>query len=219
MTTKYVQGVQGVQGAFLATLHSAKPRAARARVVLCMVCRVMRAYTCANTTHHHTIKAIPRTYRNTLHTLHTLHTSRLTRPAAVQGIFSRARQPYTPYTLKKIIGIMSKKIVCGPENVREFNALLRTHVPAFHDLAKSLHQAGLIDGLAGATLQMLDDDDNAEQAAQQHPTTPRTCGHCHHFKADTVGMGDGIGACNVGGWPHRLKYPGREACRKFEDKK
>ncbi len=217
MTINAVQGVQGVQGTFLPTLHSAKPRAARACVVLCRVCRVFPSRVCArNVCRHSILKLRSRAYIHTLHTLHTLHRPRMTWPTAVQGIFFRAREPYTPCTLKKIIRIMSNKIVCGPENIREFNARLRTELPAFHALAKRLHQAGLISGLAGATIECLDDDDNAEQIAQQHPTTQHTCGTCSHFHLDTVGDGSGIGTCNVGGWPHRLKYPGREACRKFE---
>lgn len=43
-------------------------------------------------------------------------------------------------------------ITCGPENVAEFNARLRTELPEFHAFAKALHERGMIDGLRGARI-------------------------------------------------------------------
>lgn len=45
-----------------------------------------------------------------------------------------------------------KTLTCGPENVAEFNAALRNHAPQAFDLARHLHQLGMIDGLRGARL-------------------------------------------------------------------
>ena len=41
---------------------------------------------------------------------------------------------------------------CGPENVGEFNARLRSEAPAFYALAKALHARGMIDGFRGARI-------------------------------------------------------------------
>lgn len=41
---------------------------------------------------------------------------------------------------------------CTADNVREFNAALRQHLPGAHDLARELHRLGLITGLAGARI-------------------------------------------------------------------
>ena len=45
-----------------------------------------------------------------------------------------------------------KTLTCGPENVAEFNAALRTHAPEAFEMAKALHTAGLMNGLRGARL-------------------------------------------------------------------
>jgi hypothetical protein len=47
---------------------------------------------------------------------------------------------------------MDDLMICGPENVTAFNARLREHAPEAFDLAKALHAAGLIPGLAGARI-------------------------------------------------------------------
>lgn len=46
----------------------------------------------------------------------------------------------------------AKPLTCGPENVADFNARLRTDLPGLFDLAKALHQRGMIDGLRGARI-------------------------------------------------------------------
>lgn len=43
-------------------------------------------------------------------------------------------------------------IRCTPDNVGEFNAALRQHIPGLHELAKALRARGMINGLGGATL-------------------------------------------------------------------
>ena len=60
-------------------------------------------------------------------------------------------------------------LVCGPENVREFNAALRQAAPECLELIRALRAEGLLDGLRGARLMSLDVA-NARQAAD----APRT---------------------------------------------
>ncbi len=43
-------------------------------------------------------------------------------------------------------------ITCGPDNVPEFNAALRTHLPGAHDLIKALMARGMMDGLRGVQI-------------------------------------------------------------------
>jgi hypothetical protein len=110
-----------------------------------------------------------------------------------------------------------KKIVCGGENVKEFNAALRQHLPEFHAQVKALYQAGLIPGLAGATLEFAPFD--AGEIKTQAPTLVENfCRDCRHFQRDTIGFGDGLGQCAVGGHKNKLKWPGQDACHLFGEK-
>lgn len=43
-------------------------------------------------------------------------------------------------------------ITCGPDNVREFNAALRAHLPGAHELIKAFMSAGLMEGLRGVEI-------------------------------------------------------------------
>lgn len=65
-------------------------------------------------------------------------------------------------------------LVCGPENVREFNAALRETLPEFADFARELHKTGLIAGLRGCRL-MAPDIAEARRAAD----APRTVSGLH----------------------------------------
>lgn len=214
--TKSVQGVQGVQGTksrFFCTLHMLKATGgAGLRVSVQGVQGNAGAYMRAQRIHATIQQNTSRACIHTLHTLHTLHTPYVTRPVAVQGIFTRARQPYTLCTLKKIIRIMGKKIVCGPDNVRHFNAELRQHAPEFFDLAKQMHQSGFICGLAGASLELAPFADQPSQPAAIAAQTP-TCGDCRQFQADSIGD-RGLGRCQAG--DKRLHWPGIKACKRFE---
>ena len=51
---------------------------------------------------------------------------------------------------------MGKVIVCGPENVAEFRETLKTTMPEFYAAAQALFKAGLIDGLRGARIELLE---------------------------------------------------------------
>jgi len=105
------------------------------------------------------------------------------------------------------------KIICGPDNVREFNARLRRISPEFHTLAKELHQAGLIQGLAGATIET--DIESDEHAGDYADKSVKVCRQCRHWVRDSVGDGTGIGACEKGAMPGKLKWPGQTACKLF----
>lgn len=43
-------------------------------------------------------------------------------------------------------------ITCGPDNVKDFNAALREHLPGAHDLIKALMDRGMMEGLRRVTL-------------------------------------------------------------------
>ena len=43
-------------------------------------------------------------------------------------------------------------ITCGPDNVREFNAALRAHLPGAPELIKAFMSAGLMEGLRGVEI-------------------------------------------------------------------
>ena len=51
---------------------------------------------------------------------------------------------------------MGKMIVCGPENVTEFRATMKEVMPEFYEAAKALHKLGMIDGLRGARIELLE---------------------------------------------------------------
>lgn len=110
-----------------------------------------------------------------------------------------------------------KKIICGEENVKAFQAELRQHLPGFHSLAKDLYQSGLIVGLRGATIEPIDkqshQQNNIEPAAQEK--TP-CCAECEHWRRDKIGDGTGVGLCLLNIQPTILKWPGTNSCNKFE---
>lgn len=108
------------------------------------------------------------------------------------------------------------KIICGPDNVKEFNNRLRQLSPEFHALAKDLHHAGLIQGLAGATIET--DIDPDEHAGDYADKAIKVCQQCRHWVRDSVGDGTGIGDCAIGGHRNKLKWPMQNACRQWEKK-
>lgn len=214
MMTKNVTGVTGVTGCFFEPVTStSRSIHGFARFVTGVT---GNAYvTRVGNVRRSSIKASPaRIY--TCHICHTCHIVRMARPADVTGTFFARAISVTPVTFKKIIGIIVNRIVCGPENIREFNARLRAELPDFHAFAKILHQTGLIDGLSGATLEDAPYAMAEPHAAHSGAESGKTCQACRQFQADNVGRGDGIGACRVDGWPNRLKWPALEACRQFE---
>lgn len=48
------------------------------------------------------------------------------------------------------------KIVCTETNTKEFNALLKAKLPEFYDIVRALYAHGMINGLRGATITVLD---------------------------------------------------------------
>lgn len=70
------------------------------------------------------------------------------------------------------------KITCGPENIQSFNQKMREVVPEFHALAKQLHSAGLIKGLAGATLDFTIVDIEPLEDRQPLPHEGKQCAEC-----------------------------------------
>ena len=87
-----------------------------------------------------------------------------------------------------------EKIVCGPDNLKDFNARLRNLSPEFYGLAKELHQSGLLQGLGGATIQTGFDVVKSDGEEVQ-PKSSNTCKQCGHWERDSVGDGSGIGIC------------------------
>ncbi len=108
-----------------------------------------------------------------------------------------------------------KKIVCGPENVKEFNGQMKAVAPEFHSLAKQLHAAGLIKGLRGATLE-IGPFEQQPVIKQPMPPVPKQCQECAQWVRDTIGFGDGIGECLLNSRPTVLKWPKQTACDRFE---
>lgn len=70
------------------------------------------------------------------------------------------------------------KIVCGKENINEFNRQFKAVAPEFHALAKELHASGLIDGLRGATLEF-GDFSVTEPTEQPAASYCKACRHWH----------------------------------------
>jgi hypothetical protein len=107
------------------------------------------------------------------------------------------------------------KIVCGKENVADFNRQFKAVAPEFYNLAKQLHTDGLINGLRGATLEFgpFEEQPIIEQPA---PTTPKHCEECGQWVRDTIGFGAGIGECLLNSRPALLKWPKQTACDRFE---
>jgi|GEM_PF-1321381 len=107
-----------------------------------------------------------------------------------------------------------KKIVCGPENVRDFNQQMREAVPEFHAFAKQLHAAALIHGLAGAILDFT--VINIEPIEEQPPLP-----HEGHFCEECVSWhrlyrASKAGHCFVtSGYPRMTKFNAK-ACKQFE---
>ncbi|MGZ4954128.1 MAG: hypothetical protein ACXV8Q_03360 [Methylobacter sp.] len=110
-----------------------------------------------------------------------------------------------------------KKIVCGPENVTDFNRQIKSVAPEFHNLAKQLHAAGLITGLRGATLEIGDFSEPSEPETPKQES-PKHCEECGLWVRDTIGFGAGIGECLIDSRPTLLKWPKQTACHLFEVK-
>lgn len=120
--------------------------------------------------------------------------------------------------------MMGERLHCGPENIREFNLALRQRLPGCHALAKALFEAGMMPGLAGASLESAPFTDEKPRTSHSDQATAPTlsengpspvCAACVDFLPDTVGDGTGIGGCRIGGWPNRLKWPGQDACPSY----
>ena len=107
-----------------------------------------------------------------------------------------------------------KKIICGEENVKEFNRLLKATVPEFHDLVKVLYAEGMIKGLRGATIEF---NDGLTKVCNPPPQSEekKCCENCRHWLRDKVGFGDGIGVCLLNSRPRVLKWPKQPECEKF----
>ncbi|MDD5271383.1 MAG: hypothetical protein PHU14_01565 [Methylovulum sp.] len=109
---------------------------------------------------------------------------------------------------------MMEKIICGEDNVKSFNGLLRQHAPEFHALAKLLHQAGLIDGLRGATLELAPFTEPPKADHPQPPENTAICQQCRHFQPDQVGDGTGAGNCGQNARKAPV-WPNTPACKDF----
>lgn len=111
-----------------------------------------------------------------------------------------------------------KKIVCGKENINSFNREFKAVAPGFHDLAKQLHAAGLIDGLRGVTLEVGDFSLQPVIDLQPKPEAEaaKQCQDCGHWVRDSIGFGAGIGECLLNSRPTLLKWPEQAACDLFE---
>ena len=109
-----------------------------------------------------------------------------------------------------------KKIVCGRENVESFRAELKAAVPDFYSLAKDLYQKGLITGLRGAVLEIGLIPEQNDKVEMPVKAKSRECQECGQWRRDKVGDGTGIGLCLLSEQPTKVKWPGTEACSKFE---
>jgi predicted hotdog family 3-hydroxylacyl-ACP dehydratase len=108
------------------------------------------------------------------------------------------------------------KIICGQENVDTFRAEMRAHVPAFYNLAKELYAAGMIEGLRGATIEILPLDETEAVQLEVVAEAIRTCEGCGQWRCDTIGDGSGIGRCLLNARSSVLKWPKQTACEQFE---
>lgn len=207
-----VQGVQGVQGKKSSPLHSLKPTRGAAFSPSVQGVHPTPSRAGARTRTHTPTPA--QVHASPLHTLHTLHRPRVARPARVQGVHTRLHTLHNTQLLFKKMN----KIVCGKDNAAHFNAQLRDRLPAFHALAKELYQHGLINGLAGATLEQCEPTHNPTSDAPHSAASAKICRDCGHWQADSCGDGTGIGHCALNAQPHQLKWPQQTACHHYEER-
>ncbi len=115
----------------------------------------------------------------------------------------------------------SEVITCGRENIREFNQLLKEKCPEMHTLAKQLHQAGMIDGLRGAKIQL---NPKQPETVTQHtahnasPTENGKCNDCSAFIADQIGDGMGLGQCTRQTGIRGYQWANTKACQLYSSK-
>jgi len=116
---------------------------------------------------------------------------------------------------------MKKKeslIICGPDNVKNFNQRLKSGFPEFFDLVKVLHKEGMIDGLRGATIESIEAGQLGTTTEKAAPLPPETkhCRQCLSFIVDTIGDGYS-GRCRINVRPGHSKWAGTNACEEFKE--
>lgn len=209
-TPQTVQGVQGVQGQKSTALHGYKPRMTRLCAWLCKVCKTHvrgRARTHKNNTTK--ITNLSRVYIPPAHPAHPAQTNN-------HATYSRAGSIYQPlaclHALHTHYFFMTKHI-CTKDNVREINELLKKELPEFYALVKELHKNGLIDGLRGIEIEILDGKPPEQpKIAKQWPK----CGICQHFKPRPSPTQLGTGNCAKIG-PEFVIWPTMQPCNDYED--
>jgi len=180
-----VQGVQAVVQAFVQAYS-------HMRRGLCRVCRGFPYVTCARQANNHPTKnkTASRVYGTPAHPAHPAQTTH----RAASRFFAPCTTACTPCTTHLITHFFKKimKIVCGKENVTDFNRQFKAVAPEFYNLAKELHTAGLISGLRGATLEFAP---LTEQSAMEPPKAPRHCKTCGHWHIPMECSKQGATAC------------------------
>ena len=109
-----------------------------------------------------------------------------------------------------------KKIVCGIENVESFRAEIKAATPFFYALASGLYKKGMIYGLRGAILEIGPFPSEYEGVKTVDKQIVQECRYCRQWQRDQIGDGTGIGLCLLNEQPTKVKWPGTEACCRFE---
>lgn len=105
------------------------------------------------------------------------------------------------------------QVRCTNLNIKEFNQLLKVHLPEFKKLIHEMYKFGLIQGLGGATILL--DECMTKGVVEKMPPQAATavfCKDCCYFVADTVGDGTGVGQCLKKMYKTRLIWPKTEGC-------
>ncbi len=101
--------------------------------------------------------------------------------------------------------------MCGKDNVKAFNRLLKEKVPDFVPVIKALYQAGMIDGLRGATIEPMPRKNKAE-IKPKAVESKKVCRDCRFFIKDAQGDGLGAGFCRVIAERWETVRPMTDAC-------
>jgi len=214
MDAEYVQGVHGVQGAFYPTLHSYRQRRSLLCAILCGVCR---HYVRGRARAIIFLKHIRYTYKTLPHDTPPAHPAHPAQPlmfvvCSCAGYFLHLTHPALYlFFIKKM-----NKLICGEENIKAFRAEFKAVAPDFYSLAKELYTAGLISGLRGCTLDFFTLENEVVVRQPEIIKSQRYCEECNYWRRDQIGDGTGVGECRAKMRPELLKWPGREACNKFE---
>ena len=105
---------------------------------------------------------------------------------------------------------------CLKDNVEQFRAEIKATVPEFYTLVKDLYANGMIDGLRSVELEIgaiSSTSDHQEIEIQQNKAV---CADCGLWVRDKIGDGTGIGLCLLKERPTTVKWPGTDACNRFE---